>query len=250
MTVGNFPAFFPLASRLALACAVFDSRGSSDDLSGPPHGLPRGFLCGSPADLSGLPAEGLGHRPTRPPLIPHHRPVPAGHLIRATGGPLRGIGGFSDRGGAAREGDANCFAALPGRTAAAIAPTLANPGQVFSAGRLYTILGHSAGLVSISGALPACVPPIGAASLASKGLGEGSHCPAEASLRSRAQIFGLWYLGHADMDLVLGRTKKSPVRTRRRHTCPICLNAGHHAQTCRDILLPGTIQHSNGYMKK
>ena len=57
---GTLRAFFPLDSRLALACVVFDSRGPSDDLPGPPHRLSRGFLCGSPTDLSGPPAEGLG----------------------------------------------------------------------------------------------------------------------------------------------------------------------------------------------
>ena len=49
---------------------------------------------------------------------------------------------------------------------------------------------------------------------------------------------------------VLGRTKKSAGRTKRRHICPICLNAGHHAQTCRDTLLPGNAQRLNCYMKK
>ena len=49
---------------------------------------------------------------------------------------------------------------------------------------------------------------------------------------------------------VLGRTKKSPVRTTRRHICPICLNAGHHAQTCSDALLLGNTQRLNCYMKK
>ena len=80
-------------------------------------------------------------------------------MTAATGGPLRGIGKLLQwPGRRTGEGAASCFAALPGRTAAAIAQTQANPGQVFSAGRLRTILVRSAGPVSIVGGVAGLRP--------------------------------------------------------------------------------------------
>ena len=48
---------------------------------------------------------------------------------------------------------------------------------------------------------------------------------------------------------VLGK-QKSPGKRRRKHTCPVCLVDGHHAQTCHDILSPENNERSDAYFKK
>ena len=48
---------------------------------------------------------------------------------------------------------------------------------------------------------------------------------------------------------VLGKLK-SPGKRRRKHTCPVCLVEGHHAQTCHDILSPENNKRSDAYFKK
>ena len=93
-TVVHFPLFFWLASSLSwLGVGLFCSRGSLDDLSGPPHRLSRGVLCGSLADLSGPPRRGPRG------LLPRGRlsstttgRYQRGTSMAATGRPLRGIG--------------------------------------------------------------------------------------------------------------------------------------------------------------
>ena len=48
---------------------------------------------------------------------------------------------------------------------------------------------------------------------------------------------------------VLGRVKTSK-RTRRSHTCPICMVSGHHTKTCRDVLSAENRERSLAYCRK
>ena len=48
---------------------------------------------------------------------------------------------------------------------------------------------------------------------------------------------------------VLGRVQTSK-KSRRRHTCPICLVEGHHAKTCRDVLSAENRERSVTYCRK
>ena len=48
---------------------------------------------------------------------------------------------------------------------------------------------------------------------------------------------------------VLGRVNMSK-RSHRSHTCPICMVAGHHAKTCRDVLSAENLERSLAYCRK
>ena len=46
----------------------------------------------------------------------------------------------------------------------------------------------------------------------------------------------------------LGRERKP--KTSRRHVCPICCREGHHAKTCRDVLLDEHAERADGFFKR